>query len=103
MSDALEQKRKLLNIHRRRLHELEVKAAQYGLACPVEIKIEIEDIKKTIAGLEAKPPQTSPHKHTVLRFGMSTHRPRHKQRKVLQMKYRRSRSPCQTRMNFGIG
>ena len=45
---------KLILIHQRRLHVLEVQAASFGLTTPPHILLEIEDIRKEIATIEAQ-------------------------------------------------
>jgi hypothetical protein len=52
-SDEVEQLRELLKIHKKRLNVLEQQAAKYGISCPPEIKIEIEDIQEQIARFES--------------------------------------------------
>ena len=48
-----QQVRKLLRAKQRRLNALEVKAAPYGLACPTEITLEMEDLWQEIEGLKS--------------------------------------------------
>jgi hypothetical protein len=51
-SDEVEQLRELLKIHKKRVNVLEQQAAKYGINCPPEIKIEIEDIQEQIKHFE---------------------------------------------------
>jgi hypothetical protein len=51
-SDEVEHLHELLKIHKKRLNVLEEQAAKYGINCPPEIKIEIEDIQEQIARFE---------------------------------------------------
>lgn len=51
-SDEVEQLQELLKIHKKRVNVLEQQAAKYGINCPPEIKIEIEDIRQQIARFE---------------------------------------------------
>ena len=51
-ADEVEHLRELLKIHKKRLNVLEEQAAKYGINCPPEIKIEIEDIQEQIARFE---------------------------------------------------
>ncbi len=51
-AEGLEYKRELLEMHKRRLHELEKQKAQYGIDAPPHVVLEIEDIRREIAGLE---------------------------------------------------
>jgi uncharacterized coiled-coil protein SlyX len=44
---------RLISAHKRRLEDLEIKAATYGTATPPEITTEIEDIRLEIAKLQA--------------------------------------------------
>jgi len=48
-SDEVEHLQELLKIHKRRVNVLEQQAAKYGINCPPEIKVEIEDIQQQIA------------------------------------------------------
>jgi hypothetical protein len=43
----------LLQIKKRQLRELEKQEAYYGVACPPHITLEIENLRREIAGLEA--------------------------------------------------
>lgn len=45
-------KRDLVYQHNRRLHVLELQAAQFGLHCPPHITLEIDDLNQKIAALE---------------------------------------------------
>jgi hypothetical protein len=51
-SDEVEHLHELLKIHKKRVNVLEEQAAKYGINCPPEIKIEIEDIQEQIARFE---------------------------------------------------
>jgi hypothetical protein len=51
-SDEVEHLQELLKIHKRRVNVLEQQAAKYGINCPPEIKVEIEDIQQQIARFE---------------------------------------------------
>lgn len=44
----------LKEAHTRRLRALQIKAAQYGLECPVHISIEIEDIHEKLHDVDAQ-------------------------------------------------
>jgi hypothetical protein len=50
----IEQLKKLIAKNTRRLHALQLKAAQYGLSTPPEVTIEIEDLEAEIAELKRK-------------------------------------------------
>jgi hypothetical protein len=43
-----------IETHKRRLHELELQAARFGIHCPPHIKIEIEDIQEQIFQIERR-------------------------------------------------
>jgi hypothetical protein len=51
-SDEAEHLHELLKIHKKRVNVLEEQAARYGINCPPEIKIEIQDIQEQIARFE---------------------------------------------------
>ncbi len=53
MSNDWQHAKALLQIKKRQLRELEKQEAHYGVACPSHIKLEIEDLRQEIAGLEA--------------------------------------------------
>ena len=58
-----EQRRHLVDlrqIHLRRLHELEYKAAAFGLNAPPEVILEIQDIRHTITQLDRQLDPTTP-------------------------------------------
>ena len=46
--------RELLTTKRRRLNTLELQAASCGIAVPLYITVEIGDLRREIAGLEAR-------------------------------------------------
>ena len=50
----VEQLKKLITTETRRLHALQLQAAQYGLSTPPEVTIEIEDLEAEIAKLKRK-------------------------------------------------
>jgi len=52
-SDEVEHLHELLKIHKRRVNVLEQQAAKYGINCPPEIKLEIEDLQEQIAHFES--------------------------------------------------
>jgi hypothetical protein len=55
--EALEEQqqvRKLLRTKRRRLNAQEVKAGSYGLACPTELALELEDLRKEVEDLDKR-------------------------------------------------
>src|SRR5262245_50225485 len=47
-ADEANHLRGLLDIHHKRLHKLEERAAKYGIDCPPEVQIEIDEIKEQI-------------------------------------------------------
>jgi hypothetical protein len=54
VGDGQKHLRELLTAKRRRLNVLELQAAKYGIAAPPHVTIEIEDLRREIAELEAR-------------------------------------------------
>ncbi|MCL4296162.1 MAG: response regulator [Anaerolineae bacterium] len=52
LTEEMEAKRNMLWIKTRRLQKLQEKQAMYGLAVPVELQLEIEDLQNEVARLE---------------------------------------------------
>jgi hypothetical protein len=54
IKDFINQKRKVIVAHQKRLNTLEIKAAKYGMECPASIEMEIDEIMEKVKTLEAE-------------------------------------------------